>query len=71
MYFSSSWTESSVCHVHLPTPDGKITLYMIFSVPRNGQVEQLQAIFRPQCMVMVKIVKIRIRANDNHTSVRI
>jgi len=38
---------------------------MIFSVPRDRQLDLLQAIFRPQCMLMVSFVRIRVRVKVN------
>ena len=37
---------------------------MIFSVSRDVQLYLLKATFRPRCMVLVRIVKIRITVKD-------
>ena len=43
---------------------------MIFSVPRDGQLDLLMAIFCRLCMVMVKIFRVRVHINVSVQSAR-
>ena len=44
---------------------------MIFSVPRDGQLDLLMAIFRRLCIVMVRIFRVRVDVNVSVQSVRV
>ena len=44
---------------------------MILSVPREGLLYLLQAIFRPWCMVMVRILRVRVEVSHSVNRVRV